>query len=253
VTLSTTAERILVEAVAGPDSALSLPAGPIYELLGLGTPPTSWISLQSLQAAYPMAAFVWQRSEMRVTIIDQIGVLPASVRARAEVMSRAQQAMVAYSLPMTSAPYASLAVDDSLHAMLDAGYSFRGRAAIAGRVDETRAGSWGASLAPNSHVYASYQGGTARPPTVSARVSAGPFWLSATATPHSPLNMSGLVRFGDVQVFASRQFSSVVINRPSQVAVQLAHDWEMHRTAARVSVGPTYASPFGFPSTRTGN
>jgi hypothetical protein len=250
VTLSTTAERILVEALAGPDSALQLPAGPIYELLGLGTPPSQWISLTSLQAAFPTVGFIWVRSEMRVAIIDRMEVLPASLRAKTETMSRTQQA-ITYSLPMQSAPYAALAVDDSLHAMLDAGYSFRGRAAVAGRVDETRAGSWGASVAPNSHVFASYQGGTARPPTVSGRVSAGPFWLSATATPHSPVEMSGLIRFGDVQVFASHDYG-VVTWQGSPWTAQVARNWKTGRTATRFSIGPSYASPFSFPITTLG-
>jgi len=246
VQLSTTQEHILVEAVAGPDSTLQLPSGPVYQLLGLGIPPAPWISLASLQRDYPTVAFVWQRSEMRVVIIDRMEVLPASRSAKAEIVARTQ---MAFNMPVQSGPYAALAVDDSLHKLLEAGYSFRGRVAVAGRVDDARAGSWGASVIPNSHLFASYQGGTRSPPIVSARVSAGPFWISTTYTSHRPLDLSGLVRFGDVQFYAAKEYGVVTLNRPNQLAVSLATNWVQHRTAARVSVGPTYASPFQFPTT----
>jgi hypothetical protein len=245
VQLSTTQEHTLVEAVAGPDSALQLPAGPVYQLLGLGTPPAPWVSLASLQAAYPTVAVVWVRSEMRVVIIDRMEVLPASRRAHAEIVMRSQ---AAFSLPVQSAPFASIAVDDSLHKLLEAGYSYRGQAAVAGRVDDQRAASWGVTLAPNSHVFVTYQDATARPPTVSGRIAAGPLWLSSTFTPHSPLDMSGLFRFRDVQVFASRDYS-VATWQGSPWSAQIARNWKTGRTATRISFGPSYASPFSFPIT----
>lgn len=246
VQLSSTQERIIIEAVVESDSALQLPAGPVYQLLGLGPPPAASISLASLQAAYPTVAFVWMPTEMRVVIIDRLEILPASRRAHAEIVMRSQ---AAFSLPVQSSSFASFAVDDSLHKLLEAGYTYRGKLAVAGRVDDQRAASWGATLAPSSHLFLTYQDATARPPTVSGRIAAGPFWLSSTFTPHSPLDMSGLIRIKDVQAFASRDYGIVTLNRPSQVAVQLATNWVQHRTAARVSFGPSYASPFSFPVT----
>jgi hypothetical protein len=247
VMLVSTQERILVEAVTQ-DSTLLLPTAPLYKLLGLGTPTSPLITPAALQAAYPTTRVVWAPLESRVYVFDQLEVLPASRRAKAEMVARTQSV---YSLPVQSGPFAAFAVDDSLHKLLEAGYNWRGRVAVAGRVDDARAGSWGATLAPNSHVFVSYTDAVDRQPTISGRVAAGPVWLSTTYTPHSPVDMSGLVRIKDVLLFASKQYGVLTINRPYSVAFQLATNWEQHRTAARVSVGPSsYASPFGFPVTQ---
>jgi hypothetical protein len=243
--LVSTQARILIEAVTQ-DSTILLPADPLYQLLGLGTPASSRVTPELLQAAYPSTRIVWVPLEGRLYVFDPLETLPASRRAKAEVAARMQNS---FSLPVQSGPFAAFAVDDSLHKLLEAGYNWRGRVAVAGRVDDAKAGSWGATLAPNSHVFFSYTDAVARPPTMSGRIAAGPLWLSASHTPHSPVDMSGLFRVGDVQVFASKQYGVLTINRPSQVAFQLATNWEQHRTAARVSVGPSYASPFSFPTT----
>lgn len=246
VVLTSTEERILVEAVTQ-DSTLLLPTEPLYKLLGLGTPTSPQITPEALQAAFPTTRIVWVKLESRLYVFDQLEVLPASRRAKAEMVARSQHS---FSLPVQSGPFASLAVDDSLHKLLEGGYNFRGQVSVAGRVDDARAGSWAMALAPSSHLFIAYQDGTHSPPTVSGRIAAGPLWLSASATPNSPLDLSGLVRIKDVQVFASRQYTTITINRPAQVAFQLATNWEQHRTAARVSVGPSYASPFSFPVTQ---
>jgi hypothetical protein len=245
VELSSTAEKIIVEGIAQ-DSTLLLAAGPVYQLLGLGLPPTPWVSLTELQAAYPSVAFIWSPQEMRVLILDRMEVLPASRRAKAEIVARSQ---AAFSLPVQSAPFAALAVDDSLHGVFDAGYSYRGQAAVAGRVDDAGTASWGATVAPNSHVFVTYTDAVARPPTMSGRIAAGPLWLATTYTPRSPLDLSGLLRIKDAEFYASRDYGVLTINQPHQLAVQLATNWKQHRTAARVSVGPSFASPFAFPVT----
>jgi hypothetical protein len=240
-----TQEKMIVEAVTQ-DSTLLLPTEPMYKLLGLGTPTRPRITPEALQAAYPTTRIVWVPLEGRLYVFDPLEAFPATRRAKAEVVARSQ---AAFSLPVQSGPFAALAVDDSLHALLDVGYSYRGRVAVAGRVDDAGAGSWGATLAPSSHLFVSYTDAVERPPTVSGRIAAGPLWLSASYTKDAPLDAAGLLRFGDVQFFASRQYGVITITRPSSVAFQLATNWEQHRTAARVSVGPSYASPFGFPVT----
>lgn len=237
---------VLVQAVLSDDSTLHLPTPPMSELLGVSFS-APWIAVTELQAAYPATRIVWEPRTLRVLVFDPQRSLPATRAVYAEIVARTQAAFL---LPVQSGPFVALAVDDSLHTLLDVGYSFRGRAAFAGRVDETGAGSWALIAAPSSHVFLSYQDGVYQPPYVSGRVSAGPFWLSASATPHSPVEMSGLIRFrGDVQAFASRQYAVVTINRSHQLAVSVAYDWVRHRTAARVSAGPAYASPFQFPVT----
>jgi hypothetical protein len=238
-------QRVLIEAVTQ-DSTLLLPTAPLYELLGLGTPTSPHITPESLQRAYPTTRVVWSPLEGRLYVFDPLSAFPESRRAHAEIVMRSQ---AAFSLPIQSGPFAALSVDDSLHALLDAGYDWRGRVSVAGRVDDTKAGSWGATIAPNPHVFLNYQDGTARPPTVSGRIAAGPFWFSASATPHSPLDMSGLIRFGDVQAFASRDYGIVTMTPAPQWSAQIARNWRTGQTATRISVGPSYASPFSFPIT----
>src|SRR5207237_686055 len=110
---------------------------------------------------------------------------------------------------------------------------------------------WSASAAPSPHLFLNYAGGTGQPPQVGGRVRAGPVWISASYVPQREVEVAGLVRIGVVQTFASRQFGVLTVTPPaSQVTLQVARRWADGRTAARLSVGPSYASPFSFPLTR---
>lgn len=239
-------QQIMVEAVLDADSTLRLPARPVADLLGIGAPAGQWITVGALQRAYPTVRFAWLPLELRVLVFDPLEVLPATRRVRQAVMARAR---MAFQLPIQSGPFAALAVDDSARALLDAGYSYRGRFALAGRVDDRGAGSWGVTLAPSAHLFLSYADGVDRPPNVSGRIAAGPLWLSAASTPGSTVDVAGLMHVGAVQVFASREYGVLTITPSSQWTVQLAHHWPTARTAMRFSVGPAYANPFTFPVT----
>jgi hypothetical protein len=246
VVLVSTNERVLVEAVLTADSTLYLPTEPVHELLGIGGPSGQLVTVAELQAAYPTAQVVWVPSELRVLIFDPLEVFAATRKARAESVARTQ---VAFNLPVQSGPFASIAVDDSLRGVLDLGYSYRGRASFAARVDDRGAGSWGVTVAPDPRLFLTITDATQGPLTVSGRVAAGPVWLSTSYTPDRPVDVAGLVRFRDVQFFASRQYGVLTYNRSSQWTVQVAHHWEQQRTAARISAGPSWASPFSFPVT----
>jgi hypothetical protein len=245
VELMQSQERILVEAVLEADSTLRLPAGPVGQLLGTSFP-TPWVTPQQLREAYPTTRVVWLPLELRVVILDDLRVLPASRKAHQQLVARSQ---LAFGVPVRSGPFAALAFDESLHGLLDLGYSFRGRVSLAGRVDDGGTAMWGVTLAPSSHLFLSYQDGVYRPPNLNGRLAAGPLWLSAAYTPNSPVEVAGLVRFGAVQVFASRQYGVLTFTPSPQWTVQLAQHWETQRTGARISVGPSYASPFSFPVT----
>jgi hypothetical protein len=239
----TTNSRVTVEAVEQ-DGTLLLPSSALRELLGIPPPPTPWMSLEQLQHEYPTVVVRWDPTEGRVLIFDELSILPA-VRAFRETHRASAYGVVG--LPQYSGPYGSWAVDDQKRSVAELGYLWKGRVAALGRVDDRGTAQWSVSAAPLSRLYVGANGGTGQPTTATGRVQAGPVWVLSTFTPHHPLDMAGLVRAGPMQVFASRQFAVLTITPPGQWAVQLATRWSDHRTAGRISFGPTVASPFSFP------
>jgi len=245
VELMESQERILVTAVRDADSTLHLPAEPVYALLGLNRPPVSWITVAALQQQYPSARVVWVPQELRVVILDPGRVFPASRRANQQVLARQQMAL---GLPSIGGPYASLAWDDR-SALLDVGYSYRGRFAAGGLLDNEYGALWHATIAPSRFAYVSYQDGLGIPPVVQGRLSFGPLWLSGGFTPHRPVDVAGSLHVGMAQLFASPTIGVLTLQPNAYSFVQLAHEWETQRTAARIGFGPTWASPFAFPVT----
>jgi hypothetical protein len=245
VVLASSNERVVVEAVRDVDSTLLLPAEPVGRLLGVAFS-TPWVTVAALQAAWPTLRVAWSPRELRVVILDDLRVLPASRRADQQVMARSRMAL---GLPMRSAPFMSLSLDEQA-ALLDAGYAWRGKVAVSGRVDNAGAAMWNATLAPTRHLFLSYADGFDIPASVSGRVAIGPLWLSAAyRAPDVPVDVAGLLRIGPAQLFASPDFGVLTITPDAHVSVQLAHTWETQRTAARISIGPAWASPFAFPVT----
>jgi hypothetical protein len=243
--LVSTSERMVVEAVRR-DSTLYLPASALHDLLGAAFP-APWVGLDQLRRAYPTIVVRWAREMAQVQIFDELAVLPATRTFRESHRAAAFNTMA---IPAYSGPYGSFAVDDRRRALLDLGYLWRGRISLAGRIDDTGVGRWSASAAPWSRLYLNATGGTRQPTSVSSRVQLGPMWLGATYAEQRPLEIAGLVRLGPVQAFASRTFGVLTVTPSgSLVTMQVAHQWQGNRTAARVSFGPTYASPFSFPPT----
>jgi hypothetical protein len=245
VVLSETQERVVVEALAV-DSTLYLPSAQLAALIGTEIASGPWVGLDAIRAAFPTVVVAWLRHEMRVVLIDRMRSLPASRRAHQQVVARSQWAV---QVPAWSGPFGSVAVDDSLRGVLDLGYVHRGRVSAAARMDDRGAAAWGLTVSPSALLFLSYTDGVYRSPHVSGRVAAGPLWLSTAYTPGSPLDVQGLVRVGAVQLFGSKQYGVVTITPSSRWSAQVAHQWTTGRTAARFTVGPTYASPFSFPIT----
>ena len=242
VELIETRESIVVEAVVT-DSTVRLPNNALRDLLGVSFV-GPWVSLEQLRTQYPTLVVQWRPAELRVLIFDELGNLPAT---RAFHEHHRATAFGTAPIPTISGPWGSFAVDDQRRALLDAGYLWRGRVQVAGRVDDRGITQWNVSAVPNAHVFLSSSGGTKQPTQVSTRLMLGPVWILSTYTPYRPLEVAGLVRGGPVTAFASTQYGVLTITPSSQWTVQLAQRWADHRTVGRLSFGPTFASPFGFP------
>ena len=251
VTLVSTGESTMVDAIMQQDSTLQLPAAPVHQLLGLGQPTTQWITPHEIEVAYQSVRVVFSPRELRVFIYDPLNTLPASRAAQSQLLTQLQRAP---SMPVQSGAFASLAVDDSSRSLLDVGYSWRGRIAVAGRADNSRATALALTFVPSSHLFLTYQKAAQGPPNVTGRVSAGPFWLFSSYSPHTqrPLDVSGLLRVGPTSLYASRDVASVTLSPTALWSFQVAHREGVQRaTAARVSVGPwALISPFAFPATQ---
>jgi hypothetical protein len=247
VRLITTGESLIAEGEVRADSALLLPSEPIAKLLGV-TFVSPIVTPWELEAAYPDVKVVFETANMRVLIYDKLNVLPASRRATAAVIARAQDQGT---LPVQSAPFVAVAVDDSARVMADVGYAWKGRIAVMGRIDRTRASSVAVSLAPTSHVFVSANKGPDGPVSTTARVSLGPLWVSSSYAPHAPVDVAGVVRVKDITVYSSMQYAVATYSGPHSTNVQVAHAWtqQQRTTAVRVSVGPSWASPISFPQT----
>jgi hypothetical protein len=241
VALVGTDRHAVVEAVLTADSTLLLPAADLHALLGLPAPATTWTTPAALRRAFPTVGIEWRPRELRLLIDDPLGVLPAS-RAIADARQR-QARGTAY--VARSGPFAAVVADDAGRSAWEAGYSFRGRAAVTGRHSSTRGAAWAVSLAPIPAVFASYAAGDRSPPTATARVAAGPAWAFATWTP-ARWSVDGLVTVGRVSLFASsRDAFEITVNAPP-VGLQIGRTGR--RTTARLTYGPLMPSPFSVPA-----
>lgn len=236
----------MVEAVLTADSALLLPARDVHALLGLDPPAAAWLPLAELTRRYPTVAFAWYPRALVIVVEDPLGVLPATRALRDRL---ARQARGAAPLVVTrGGPFLSLAADDSGRSLVDAGYSFRGRAALQVRRSATRGTSWALSVAPGPHLFLSYGDGDRRQPAASGRLAVGPAWVSASWTPTSS-SVDGLVALArGVSLFASTRDVYVLTVQQPAWALQVARSGPV--AAARLSWGPVPASPFSFPLTQ---
>lgn len=232
--------RVTAEAVLLADSALL--GGPeATELLGL-TP--AWSPLAELRRQWPAVMFTWEPWALRLTVDDPGDVLPASRRAR-DARLRTAAVAVPY-LPTRSGPYLVLAADDRQHAAADAGYSWRGRVAIAARRSALGT-AWSVGVSPTRTSFISYADGDARGPTVAARASVGPLWASATWLPEArAAELDALLAVGPFHLLASTRDVFLLTFRGSGGTFQVGRSAQ--RTSVRMSWGPAPASPFSFPA-----
>ena len=151
-----------VEAVLTADSTPLLPAAPVSELLGLPPPTSQWVTVAQLQKQFPPIQVQWIPRQLTVLIQDDVFALPASRRTRDGLIRQAQGA-APYAVTR-SGPFAAVAGDNLGKTLVDLGYSFRGRAAIAVRRSSTRGTSTTISVPPVPLLFASVAAGAGQQP-----------------------------------------------------------------------------------------
>jgi hypothetical protein len=237
----TTNERVTVEAIQQ-DSTLWLPSTALHDLLGIPPPPTPWLTVKALQAAYPMTVVRWNPREGRVLIWDDLGIFPITRRFRE---THRASAFGTAPIPLYSGPYASFAADDREHHVTDVGYTWRSRLSVTGRYSSALGSAWGVTLAPSSRLYLNYSDGTGQSPTASVRFMTGPAWALANWTPER-WSLDALVRVGPVSVFGSTRETFALTINAAPVGVQAG--WTGHRKTVRLTYGPIPPSPFMVPT-----
>jgi len=230
---------VTVEAVLARDSTLLLPAGEVAALLGTGAPIAPWVTVRDLSRAWPTVAFTWDARALVVYVSDPLAVLPASREARARGDAQARGATY---IPR-SGPFAAFTGDDRGRSAWEGGYSYKGRVAVTARRTVSGA-SWGLSVAPSSALFLSYYDGDRMRPMASARIAAGPAWLSATWQ-NGAAALDALLALPHVAVFASSRETFAVTLTAAPVGVQVGRSGG--RIAARVTYGPVPPSPFVVP------
>lgn len=245
IVLVGTGRQTTVEAIVARDSTLYLPGRDVAAFLETPLPPVLWITLTDLAAAYPPVGFTFRPRELRVVVDDPQHVLPASRSFYAGIERRAQGALPLASV--RSGPFLAFAADDSARSLVDVGYTWRGRVALTARQSSVTGTAWALSLAP---VPAFYLNVTHRQSThVSARLATGPVWIAPTYSDATrQVGADALVAVGGVTLFASTRDVWLVTIRGRAGDLQLGRSRGV--TAARVSWGPLFPSPFSFPITR---
>lgn len=232
-----------VEAVMTKDSVLLLPAGEVFQLLGLGSVPTApWMTPQSLTKQFPSLVVTWLPRAMRVRIEDPLEVLPATRQLRDQRDRQARGA--APYLATRSGPFLAFTADDRGQNLVDVGYSYRGKVALQGQHSTTRGAAWGLSVVPSPRVFLSYSAGDRQRPTATARVAAGPAWAFVAWSPDR-WSADGLVTWGRVSLFASSREAFALTINAVPVGAQIG--WSGGRTTARITYGPIGPSPFAVP------
>jgi len=240
----------VMEASLDSDSSLSLPTTDLSALLGIELPRARWTPLDVLQAQYRSLRITVSLRALSVWIEDDFETLPATRAMRDQQRRQAERAPVIY----PSGPSVALSVDDRGATLTEAGYSFQGRAFAQVRTGslfprpaslvQRGTTSWALSVIPTPALFLAYSDGDYQRPTVTARLSTGPTWLSASWTPEHYV-VDGLLTVGRLSFFASSRNSySITLRAP--VAVQLGRTGRT--TTARVSVGPVFPSPFSPPT-----
>lgn len=232
-----------VEARLDADSTLELPSSAVRELLGVVLP-LAWVPVPTLARAYPAVTFSWIPQRLALIITDPRRVLPASAAAYAAAMRTAHRG-ASYVYRPTSGAFGSLTADDSGRTLLDLGWSWRGRFAVAGDyLPAARRGFWNAAWIPVSAVNLSASGDS-RVRSMTLQATRGPAWALVTWQAKR-VAVDGLVALGPVALFASptRRTYLVTLNPGQGVAVQFSRT--PGNNTARVSFGQS-VSPFFLP------
>jgi len=236
-----TSARMVVEAIES-DSTLLLPSSALHDLLGV-TSPTAWVSVGQLRTAYPTITVRWSREMNQVAVWDDLHVLPATRKFYEQHQTSARGSVP---IPIQSGPFFAIAGDERSHYATDIGYNWRGRFAVQGRHSSELGSMWAVTTAPSPLLFLAYAGGDRQPAMVSARIAAGPIWVSPTWQQGRALGADGLVMLGPIKVFASTRNVYVITIQGRGGDLQVAR--AAGRTSARISWGPLPASPFSPPS-----
>jgi len=248
VELAGTGLATTVEAVVTADSTLLLPAADVAAFLGIARPTTPWLTPADITRAYPTVTVTFVPRLGRVVVSDPAGALPASRAFAARIEREGRNAP-----PLTvvqSGPFLAVAADNTAvgNTRVDAGYSWRGKLAVALARSSTTGAAWSVGVAPSPVVFLTYSGGRSQPAAVSGRLAKGPLWVApAWSATDRALRVDGLVAVGRVAVFASTRRTYVVTIHGPGGDLQVGRSAGV--TAARFSVGPIPASPFSFPIT----
>jgi hypothetical protein len=231
------AAPVTVEALLGRDSLLLLPARDVAAFLGTAAPTIEWTTLAILRREWPAVSFTFDARALTVYVSDPLAVLPASrlLQQRVDRASRGAPTVNAG----RSGPFLSLTADDLGRSAVDGGFSWKGRAAAT--IRRTRLGTaWGVSLAPSSHLFASW----ASERRAAVRVATGPAWVSASWQ-DGRASADALVMWHQLALFASTRDAFAVTINAAPVGVQAGRTGK--RTTLRLTYGPIGPSPFTVP------
>jgi len=241
----------VMEATLGSDSTLSLPTADLSALLGIELPRTAWTLLSTLQAQYRTLRITTSLRSLSVWIEDEAEVLPATRAVRDKQRRQSQRAPVIY----PSGPSLALSADDRGATLTEAAYSFQGRVFATVRSGsvfprpasllQRSATSWALSAIPAPGLFVAYSGGDhGQRPQITARLSTGPTWLSASWTPEHYV-VDGLLQLGRVALFASSRDAFALTINAHPVGLQLGRTG--NHTTAKLTYGPILPSPFQPP------
>jgi len=239
-----------MEAVLAPDSTLSLPTGDLEALLGVKLPPAAWTSIPALRAAFPSLRVTVNLRGLVVYVEDDFETLGATRAARDKQRRLAHRAPVV----IPSGPAFSLAADDRGATLAEAGYSLGGRAFAQVRstglfprpasIAQRDFTSWTVSAIPTPFLFIAYTDGDHQRPEATARLTAGPTWVSASWTPER-YSVDGLLTFGRLSLFASSRNAFALTLNARPVGLQLGRAGK--HTTAKLTYGPQLPTPFTPP------
>ena len=222
-------------------SSLRLPAGPVYDLVGLGLPPLPEMTLDQLREELGVQV-IWSPRQLQVLIRDVRQTLPASMarldRLRALATTRAENGLQ----QSYAGPFGGLTLDDRGSALGELGYSQRwGQLRVS---HSTRSGtSWSAAASPLSSLWLTYARSPLAGSRYGARLALEQGWVSG-GYQMGRFGIEGAAALGPVVVYASSRDRFAITWRGS-VDVQVGHTGE--RSALRVSFGPVDPSPVSVP------
>lgn len=234
-------ESILVLAAPDGNGSLVLPAAEIYALAGLSAPPMPWIRLAEVGELLQVSV-VYSPRQMRVTLTDTRGVLPAS-RERLDRLRNA--AMARNNAAFTGGRgglFGGVTVDDRREALLDLGYA-GSLIQVRGSHSTVSGTAFAAAVTPARPLWLTWSHSPVLGSRIGARLALSRLWVAAEHH-DGRVGVQGSAQAGPLIVYASSRDRFAVTWR-GDVDVQLGHAGD--RSSLRVSFGPIDPSPLSVP------